>query len=491
MDYKKNTYIKYIKNIIKDDDENTAWLSWGIILALNFFGLFLLLYNNDMKCLSANVDPSKFCSAMTITVNNSGPDTEYAPVRVPFVGSGLQSLNYMDNLGSQLLASDPTYNDINFMNQGINQTTSQGYWFTINDLNNGVNLINYFFGANNDVWRDNGIYFYNNDSVTIPNDTAFNIGDNLSISATTYISNLASWTCPLGVPSIDQGFILDRWDSNTGYAIGIECEQGVLYNFALIDSTKIRSPVSAGYNTPYTLKMEYISPDINLYVDGVLATTGTSGTLSTYNNDITIGNNLNNTWVLSLNLSKFITTTNTIELQLNFDPTDMEETGFPSTGVYTGSVEDSSGNGHDGTYTFNRNQTAYTLSLGTPSNVGIQNFVDNPALQKTFTNPIVADFTTVGDENQFFPFYPFLDNAGSNSGLPRGAIFGGLFSVVAMLSASIVVLVSRKVPLGIITYGFIMYIGDLNNFYSSTYTYITLGLLVLLYISSKWVGDKL
>jgi len=36
-----------------------------------------------------------------------------------------------------------------------------------------------------------------------------------------------------------------------------------------------------------------------------------------------------------------------------------------------------------------------------------------------------------------------------------------------------------------------MYIGLLNNFYNLTFTLITISLLILLYGSSKFLGDKL
>lgn len=484
--------ITYIKKMEIEKINNNKIVSAGVILLIAFFGLFMAFYNSNNCKLSANVNPTNFCSGMTITINNAGSTSNFAPVRVPFIGSGLQSLNYMDNLGSQLLASEQNLTNINFMNQDINSSSSQGYWFTINSLNNGNNVINFYLGANDtNIFRDNGVYFYTEDLVTIPNDTAFNIGDNLSIVSNIYLNDLASWSCPLGVPTIDQGFILDRWDSNTGYALGVECEQGVLYNFALIDSTKVRSAVTTDFGTPYKLKMEYISPNINLYVDDVLVNTGTSGSLSSFNNNLTMGNGLNNSWILNLVLSKNITTTNSIELNYNFDPTDLSETSFPASGEYAGSVADTSGNGHDGTYLFKRDQSPYTITLGVPTNIGIQNFVENPDVQRTLTNPLSADIQSVGDENTFFPFFPFLNEAGNTSGIPRGAIFGGMFSVLAMISAGIVVAMTRKVPFGILTYSFIMYIGLLNNFYNLTFTLITISLLILLYGSSKFLGDKL
>ena len=457
---------------------------------LGSFALFLAFYNQS-NCIGATADTSNYCANLNITITNTSNNQVDAPVRVPFVSSALVNQNYMDNFGSQIILTDSNANDINFMNQNLTGTQAAGYWLVAPDLDTNVaNVFKLFLGKNDNgnatQWRDNGFYFYTNDLVTIPYHVDFNLTDNIKINSDVYLSNLSSWNCPSGVPTTDTGYVFDRHENNTGYAVGVECEQQTLYNFVQIQGTKLRTPVTSGFNTRYNLKAVYEYPNIYLYVDNVLAATTTAtSTMTTISDSVKIGNNLNSTWVLNTELIKNTTTTNNVVARYNFDISDLDETYGSS---YAGTVADVSGNNHNGTYTMDRPQT-YILNVGLPTSTGFQNFVINPETDNQNQAVIDADLLTQGTANQFFPFFPFINTVATTSGLPTQFVFGGLFTFIAMLVGSVLIAATRQVTFGIFGFGTILYLGQIMNFYSLWFPLATLFIIIVLYGSSKLLSE--
>jgi len=470
----------------------SPYLSYGVLVLFAIFCLFYAFYNGN-NCASASVNPSDFCKRIGITIQNNGASETYSPVRIPFNPEGMTSLNYVDNFGSQALSSDDTYNPINYMSQSLSSTASAGWWFVMPSLPIVTlkNMEFYVGNVNQSAWRDNGFYFYNNststdDVITIPNNANFNLTDNFNLEADVVLTGTSGFTCPLGTPSADSGFIIDRWDSNTGYALGVECEQGVMYNFIQIEDTKVRASTST-FNTRYNLKGKYEAPDITLLVDDVSAATGTKASMSSYNSNITMGNGLRKVEILNAQISKNITTTNDIELRYNFDPTDVKELEA-LTPYYTGSILDVSNNNHHATYSLNRPQN-YSITIASATGIGLQQLVDNPQADIQVVNTLSSGLAVVGNENSNFPFYPMLNSIATTSGLPRQMTFGGLFAVLAMIVSSIILLATRTIPLAIFSYGVVMYLGYLNNFYAIWYVLIIIFILVATYGSSKYLSE--
>ena len=469
----------------------SPYLSYGVLILFAIFCLFYAFYNGN-NCASASVTPSDFCKRITISVTNNGTSETNAPVRIPFNPAGMTTLNYVDSFGSQALASN-NLTDINYMSQSLSSTASAGWWFIMPDLDNAVlEIIDYYVGdLDQTAWRDNGFYFYNNNSstddlITIPNNANFNLTDNFNLEADVILTGTSGFTCPVGTPSSDSGFIIDRWDSDTGYALGVECEEGTMYNFILIEDTKVRAATST-FNTRYNLKGKYEAPDITLLVDDVSVATGSKASMTSYNNNITMGNGLRKVEILNAQISKNITTTNDIELRYNFDPTEVKEL-TASTPYYTGSVDDVSSNSHTGEYSLNRPQN-YRITISSATGIGLQQLVDNPQTDDQIFPTLSSGLAVVGNENSNFPFYPMLNSIATTSGLPRAMTFGGLFAVLAMIISSIILLATRTIPLAIFTYGFVMYLGYLNNFYAIWYVLIIVFILVATYGSSKYLSE--
>ena len=142
----------------------SPYLSYGVLILFAIFCLFYAFYNGN-NCASASVTPSDFCKRITISVINNGTSEANAPVRIPFNPAGMTTLNYVDSFGSQALASN-NLTDINYMSQSLSSTASAGRWFIMPDLDNKVlEIIDYYVGdLDQTAWRDNGFYFYNNNS---------------------------------------------------------------------------------------------------------------------------------------------------------------------------------------------------------------------------------------------------------------------------------------------------------------------------------------
>ena len=82
-----------------------------------------------------------------------------------------------------------------------------------------------------------------------------------------------------------------------------------------------------------------------------------------------------------------------------------------------------------------------------------------------------------------------ISSAAQNSGMPRQMMFGGLFTVLAMIISSLLLLATRTIPLAILTYGVVMYLGYLNNFYAIWYVLATIFILIAAYGSSKYLSE--
>ena len=460
------------------------------LISLVAFGLFLAFFNKN-NCIGAAADTSGYCKNVNITITNTSSDQVDVPVRIPFISANLVNLNLMDNFGSQIILTDNSFNDIDFMNQNLTSTLSSGYWLVAPDLDTNVsNVFKLFLGKNVNgnatQWRDNGFYFYKNDLVSIPYHVDFNLTDNIEINSDVYLKNLSSWNCPSGVPSQDIGYVFDRHENNVGYALGIECEQQTLYNFVEIQGTKLRTPVTSGFNNRYNLKATYEHPNIKLFVNNSLVASATAtSTMTTLVDNVKIGNNLNSSWILNTHLVKNINSTNDIVAQYNFDISDIFE-DFGST--YTGSILDVSGNSHTASYTMDRPQT-YILNVSLPTSTGFQNFVINPQLDNQNQAIPDSDLLSQGTPNQYFPFFPIINTVATTSGLPTQFVFGGLFTFIAMLIGSILIAATRQVTFGIIGFVSILYLGNIMNYYSLWFPLATLFIIIAIYGSSKLLNE--
>ena len=468
---------------------------YGSLLLLAAAAISLsIFYTANRSCVSAAVEPNNFCQYITVQIDNSSTlATNYAPVRVPFLGSNLQINEYMNQFGSGLELSDINLNQVNFMNQEINSSSSAGWWYVPETISaEGSALFNmYVKDTAFDSWRDNGFYFYNyfnsNELITVPDHATFNLSDNFSLYADVIISSFGARTCPMGGVD-DQGWIIDRHINVSGYAIGIECDDLAVYSFGVVNGTKVRTPVTTGYNTPYSIELKYTAPDISLLIDGVELATGTAVGPGVVVGDLTLGGNLKNTWIQNAQLSKNIGTTNDIVFRYNFDGPDIIEDDGVSN-PYTGIIYDVSGNSHTSTYNLDRSQSNFSLTIATPTDVGSQNFITSPSSFDPIAGPPFGDITSMGDQNSRLPFFRIFSTAADGMGIPQSMFFGGMATMLAFFAAAIVLQATRAVPMALITYGSVMVSGVVANLYPYYFALAVMMLLIGVYGSSKFLND--
>ena len=94
------------------------------------------------------------------------------------------------------------------------------------------------------------------------------------------------------------------------------------------------------------------------------------------------------------------------------------------------------------------------------------------------------------NENNFLPFYSLLNNAASTMGVPRQMLFAGVFTIISMITASVVLLATKAVPLAIGTYGVVMAFGFVNGFYDYWVAMAVVALLIMVYTSSKYMESN-
>ncbi len=469
---------------------------YGSLIILAAAALFLsLIYANNKTCASANVVPENFCKFVSISIQNRGSSaTDYYPVRVPFLGNAFQTNNFMNDLGGGLQLANNNLGDTDFMSQEINSTLSAGWWLLPSTISAaGTGIFNMYVGdSDNNLWRDNGFYFYNDSTteyVVVPDSANFNISSNFSLYADVYLTDFGNWICPIGGAD-DQGYIIDRHINVSGYAIGIECDDQQLYGFGIVNGTKIRSLITAPYGTTFSIELTYEQPDMKLFFDGSLVASGSAVSTGTVSGALQIGNSLKHTWVQNAQLSKNITTTNDIEFRFNFDPQDMVETdGGTNPGIYGGTVADVSGNNHNATYYMNRPQSQFTINISQPTNIGSQNIITAPDSFQDVLNPPFGDVVTMGDQNSRLPFFGIFATAANGMGIPQSMFFGSIATMIGFIIAAITLNATKSVPMSITVYGGVMVSGVVANLFPYYFALAVLMLLIGLYGSSKYLND--
>jgi len=469
---------------------------YGSLILLAVAALFLsLFYAANKNCAAASVTPENYCKFITISITNNGSSaTDYYPVRVPFLGNAFQTNNFMNELGGGLQLTDNNLGDTDFMTQEINSSLSAGWWLLPSTISaSGTGLFNMYVGdSDNNVWRDNGFYFYNDsttDRVTVPDNANFNLSTNFSLYADVYQTDFGNWICPIGGAD-DQGYIIDRHTNLSGYALGIECDDQQLYGFGIVNGTKIRSVITAPYGTVFSIELTYEQPDMKLYFDGSLVATGTAANTGTVSGNLLIGDSLKHTWVQNVQLSKNITTTNDIEFRFNFDPQDMVETdGGTVVGVYEGTIADVSGNNHNATYYMNRPQSQFVLNISQPTNIGSQNIITAPDQFQDVLNPPFQDIVSMGDQNSKLPFFGIFSTAAQGMGIPQSMFFGSIATMFGFIIAAITLQATKSVPMAITVYGGVMVSGVVANLFPYYFALAVLMLLIGLYGSSKYLND--
>ena len=469
---------------------------YGSLILLAVAALFLsLIYATNQNCASASVVPENYCKFVSISIeNSSSTETDYYPVRVPFLGNNFQNNFFMNQLGGGLQLANNSLGDTDFMSQEINSSLSAGWWLLPSSISaNGTGLLSMYVGdQDNNIWRDNGFYFYNDSTteyVNVPDNANFNVSNNFSLYADVYQTDFGNWLCPIGGID-DQGYIIDRHVNISGYAMGLECDDSQIYGFGIVNGTKIRSIITAGFGTVFSIEMTYEQPDMKLFFDGSLVATGSAVTPGTVAGDLKIGNDLKHTWVQNVQLSKNITTTNDIEFRFNFDPQDMVETdGGTAPGIYKGTVADVSGNNHNATYFMNRPQSQFRLNISEPTSIGSQNIITAPDNFNNVLDPPFQDITSMGDQNNRLPLFGIFATAANGMGVPQSMFFGSIATMIGFIIAAITLNATKSVPMAITVYGGVMVSGVVANLFPYYFALAVLMLLIGLYGSSKYLND--
>ena len=139
-------------------------------------------------------------------------------------------------------------------------------------------------------------------------------------------------------------------------------------------------------------------------------------------------------------------------LHYGFDATAVEETS--GTNPFTGTVEDHSGNGLDGVYTFDRDQAGLTVTAGSFQLVSAG--LSNPFTESSpdvAGSPLGADFFAAQGENTDAPLYDFLSGAVTGLRLPRMAAWQIVFLPASFLLMVVAWLAVKFVPLAIFAAG--------------------------------------
>lgn len=462
-----------------------------MIFLVALLALVFSFFTKNTLCLYAsNQIPFDFCKTWTIGVSTgSGVSLDYDPVRIP--------VNARDLISSGVILPYQAWDSVltssslqrrSFMAQDLD-STSAGWWMIVPTQLANTSANYKFFFSNSFTQRDNGMGFFENDYATIPSDSDFDITDNLELWVDVDVMNTSRDADDL----FRYESLIDRHDTetNTGYGLFFQHDGSDLNIIGKINDKS----VSGSWNTVDTgtstkISLQFVNPNLNLYVNGIqLATTNTGlSAITNTSTNITVGEYLDKAVIRNFGINKNIITTNNIVARYNFDPSDIVEN--PSVAPnYTGTFEDNGSNNHDGTYNFNRSQTNLTLTIGNLVDVGADDLINIPDTVENIINQPFVDITSKTAENNFIPFYSFGETVADGIGLPRQMFWVSAFLITGLLLSIGVIMGTGSTPLAMVTMGMVLSFGTISGLYAQWFVVLFCAIMVLLWTSIKFMEE--
>lgn len=474
------------KTILKNNKTESMMIFMLALLALG-----VSFFSQSYSCVFAsNQIPFDFCKTWTIGVSTgSGVSLDYDPVRIP--------VNARDLISSGVIVPYQAWDSVltssslerrSFMAQELD-ATSAGWWMIVPTQLANTSANYKFFFSNSFTQRDNGMGFFATDYATILSHSDFDITDNLELWIDLDLMNTTrSGSAPFPLESL-----IDRHDedTDTGYGLFLEYSGSAINIIGKVNDKNVSgSWDTADTGTSTKISLQFVNPDLTIYVNGVsLSNTDTGlSVITNTSTNITIGNNLDKSVIRNFGINKNILTTNDIVANYNFDPSDIIEN--PSVAPnYTGTFQDNGSNNHDGTYTFNRPQTNITLTIGNLVDVGADDLINIPDTVQNIINQPFVDITSKTAENSFIPFYSFGETVADGIGLPRQMFWVSAFLITGLLISMGVIMGTGSTPLAMVTMGMVLSFGTISGLYAQWFVVLFCAIMVLLWTSIKFMEE--
>lgn len=438
---------------------HNRWRHVPLIAAFVIAGL-ALFSAPTYGCRSAHASdifPSDYCFQTDIAITYGGAGTlTNQPVRVQLNADGLIDSSQMDPRAWDLKPIIGSLaNEVHLTAQSLGSTTS-AWWIVVPEISAGETRTTRIYSGSPEQRRDQGIFFTGGEYVVVSNHTDFDISDNLDVRFDMTVTDATPRT----------QIIVDKWSGAVGYRIQLQDDSGL----------KIRVRIDGGdcqiaWNSAWTSvksswRVEYVAAagaDTFIYRDGSLVGSCDLDEASIGNSGVDVGIGAIASTGTALLSDAEISNVEILEAgavagRWGFDAANMSET--VSTNPYEGTISDYSGNGHTAAYTFDRDQSDFTYTVGGTQLVSgaAQLTIDStPADVLGQINIGGSGVSTTG------PFYTvFLSKWAEAAPV---AVFGYVvaLSLIGLLMAVLSYKLTRYIPIALVMFGIPFAVGVANG----------------------------
>ena len=478
-------------NILKKR-EYPQKINKAVIAAIIFLFSITYYLSSPGFCKLNAYSPSDYCFRYSIEINNlTGGVQSHIPVLLPSVDMDYwHDQDYIDDFGWSIYPFQSTLiTEYNVMLQDLYSTASN-QWYVMPSLTTGSNQLNVLLGAN-DIQRNQGIYFYTNDYVQIPNHNDFNQLDfNIKVELE---DPLVTTTHPVYTETIlekydefsTQGFKLEYLDYGS-YAIA----RGYVNGWT-IDSNAF----TPSGNDVIEFSYNNTSNTLNISINNVSSPTVSGAFLTTNTQDLYFGTSYDGSSYSNQLNRKYLRVVDMefggdLVAYYGFNPKDITQSSAVDPN-YSGVVEDISNNPasntNNGTYFFDRDQTNISVLASNivPSNAsGTTIFTSETVdvLGRWYGSGNPSNLATT---NQNFIGLSFL-TPDPNLKLPSSVWYALWLSAFGVVIAISIFWLTNSIPLSLFGASMPLVLGSVQGLLNTWFMVIWFLLFMGIYSTYQW-----
>ena len=478
-------------NILKKR-EYPQKINKAVIAAIIFLFSITYYLSSPGFCKLNAYSVSDYCFRYSIEINNlTGSVQSHIPVLLPSVDMDYwHDQDYIDEFGWSIYPFQSTLvTEYNVMLQDLYSTASN-QWYVMPSLTTGSNQLNVLLGAN-DIQRNQGIYFYTNDYVQIPNHNDFNQLDfNIKVELE---DPLVTALSPTSTETI-----LEKYDefSNQGFKLEYIDSGSVAIARGYVNGWSIdTNPFIPSGNDVIEFSYNNTSNTLNISINNVSSPTVSGAFLTTNTQDLYFGTSYDGSSYSNQLNRKYL---RVIDMEFGgdlvayygFNPKDITQSSAVNPN-YSGVVEDISNNPasntNNGTYFFDRDQTNISVLAS--------NIVPSSASGTTiFTSETVdvlgrwygsGNPSNLATTNQNFIGLSFL-TPDPNLKLPSSVWYALWLSAFGVVIAISIFWLTNSIPVSLFAASMPLVLGSVQGLLNTWFMVIWFLLFMGIYSTYQW-----
>ena len=478
-------------NILKKR-EYPQKINKAVIAAIIFLFSITYYLSSPGFCKLNAYSVSDYCFRYSIEINNlTGSVQSHIPVLLPSVDMDYwHDQDYIDEFGWSIYPFQSTLvTEYNVMLQDLYSTASN-QWYVMPSLTTGSNQLNVLLGAN-DIQRNQGIYFYTNDYVQIPNHNDFNQLDfNIKVELE---DPLVTALSPTSTETI-----LEKYDefSNQGFKLEYIDSGSVAIARGYVNGWSIdTNPFIPSGNDVIEFSYNNTSNTLNISINNVSSPTVSGAFLTTNTQDLYFGTSYDGSSYSNQLNRKYL---RVIDMEFGgdlvayygFNPKDITQSSAVNPN-YSGVVEDISNNPasntNNGTYFFDRDQTNISVLAS--------NIVPSSASGTTIFTSETVDIlgrwygsgnpNNLATTNQNFIGLSFL-TPDPNLKLPSSVWYALWLSAFGVVIAISIFWLTNSIPVSLFAASMPLVLGSVQGLLNTWFMVIWFLLFMGIYSTYQW-----